>query len=91
MILTDALILLCCAVFFWGTWKQAGINASNVAPVTGMSMIWVFGIGFFTSLGIGIIAAIRLLKGLTGRVSDEELALFAGEGEAAQAIRERAE
>ncbi len=40
---SDALILLCCAVFFWGTWQQQAVNASNISPVTGISMIWVFG------------------------------------------------
>ena len=42
-------------------------------------MIWVFGIGYFTSAGIGIIAALRLLRILSGRMSDAEIAHFAGE------------
>src|SRR5262245_38517764 len=79
MILSDALILFCCAVFFWGTWKQSAINATNLAPVTGISMLWVFGVGYFTSIGIGLITAIRLAKALTGRVTDEELRIFAGD------------
>ncbi len=48
MILSNIIILLCSAIFFWGTWKQSGINASMHAPVTGLSMIWVYGIGMFT-------------------------------------------
>ncbi|HWT29761.1 MAG TPA: TRAP transporter small permease, partial [Propylenella sp.] len=52
MILTDLLVLLCCAVFFWGTWLQWSINATNVAPVSGIPMTWVFGVGYFTSIGI---------------------------------------
>jgi TRAP-type C4-dicarboxylate transport system permease small subunit len=91
LILTDIVIILCCAVFFWGTWMQSGINASNVAPVTGISMIWIFGVGFFTSIGIGLLALIRLVKAVTGRITEEEISLFAGEGEVAAAIRERAE
>lgn len=91
LILTDIIILLCCAVFFWGTWMQSAINASNVAPVTGISMIWIFGVGYFTSLGIGALALIRLVRAVTGRITDDEIAMFAGEGEAAMAIRERAE
>lgn len=91
MVLTDIVILLCCAVFFWGTWKQSAINASNYAPVSGISMIWVFGVAYFTSIGIGVLALLRLFRALTGRIEEDELALFAGEGEAAQAVRERAE
>ena len=83
MLASNALIVLCGAVFFWGTWKQAGINASMVAPITGMSMIWVYGIGFFTAAAIVLIAAIRILRILTGTVTAEEIASFAGEyGEA---------
>jgi TRAP-type transport system small permease protein len=78
MVTSDALILFCCAVFFWGTWQQAAINASNVAPVTGLSMLWVFGIGYFTSAAIGMMVLMRILRALTGNVSERELAIFAG-------------
>jgi TRAP-type transport system small permease protein len=91
MVLSDLFVILCCAVFFWGTWLQWAINATNVAPVSRIPMTWVFGVGYFTSIGIGIIALMRLVRSLTGRVTDEELSLFAGEGEAAHAVRERAE
>ena len=91
LILSDAIILLCMAAFFWGTWKQSAINASMTAAVVGISMIWIYGIGFFTSIGIGGLTAIRLFRALTGRITDEEIAAFAGEGAEAAAIRERAE
>ena len=91
MVLSDLVILLCVAVFFWGTWKQAPINATMAAPVVGISMIWVYGIGFVTSIGIGLLVLARLVRALTGRITDEEIAAFAGEGAAAAAVRERAE
>ena len=91
MIFTDVIILLCCAVLFWGTWKQAPINASMSAPVTGLPMLWVNGVAFFTSIGIAIIAAIRLIRALTGQLSEHELAAFAGETPEAAAVRTRAE
>lgn len=78
MIASDAIILFCCAVFFWGTWQQAAINASNFAPVTGISMLWVFGVGYFTSIGIGLMVLMRLVRAFTGQVSERELAIFAG-------------
>jgi len=87
MILSDALILFCCAVFFWGTWQQAAINASNVAPVTGLSMLWVFGVGYFTSVAIGLMVTLRLVRALAGKVTDRELAVFAGTFEHDEAER----
>lgn len=77
--LSNAIILLCAGVLFWGTWLQHDINASMTAAVVELSMIWVFGVGYFTALGLGLIAAIRLGRILTGHTSDEEVAHFAGE------------
>jgi TRAP-type C4-dicarboxylate transport system permease small subunit len=85
MIASDALVLLCCAVFFWGTWRQAPLNASNTAPITGIPMLWIYGVGFFTSLGIGAITVLRLVRALTGRLREHELDAFAGDYEAADA------
>lgn len=79
MIVSDALVLVCCAVFFWGTWRQAPLNASNIAPITGISMLWIYGIGFFTSVGIALLTLVRLWRALTGRLGERELAEFAGE------------
>ncbi|HET8727645.1 MAG TPA: TRAP transporter small permease [Alphaproteobacteria bacterium] len=94
MILSDLLVLLCCAVFFWGTWLQAGINASMVAPVTGLPMVWVYGIGFFAGGGIALLVLARLARALTGRIGEAEIKAFAGEfeeGSAARSVREHAE
>jgi TRAP-type C4-dicarboxylate transport system permease small subunit len=79
MVVSDILILVSCAVFFWGTYKQSAINATNMAPVTGISMLWVFGVGYFTSVGIGAMVASRLVRALRGKVTERELAVFAGQ------------
>lgn len=91
LVASDLIILGCMAAFFWGTWKQHAINASMTAPVTGIHMSWVYGVGFFTSLCIGAMVVARLLRAVTGRITDEEIAAFAGEGGGGLAIRERAE
>nr|WP_246205487.1 TRAP transporter small permease [Microvirga arsenatis] len=93
MILSDLLIIVCCAVFFWGTWQQAEINATNYAPITEISMLWIYGVGFFTSIGLGILALLRILRVLTGTISEHELKAFAGDysDDAAHALRERLE
>jgi len=91
MVLSDVIILMCMAAFFWGTWKQYPINASMTAPVVGIHMNWIYGIGFFTSAGIGLMVIVRLFRTLTGRISETEINAFAGQGEEAAAVRERAE
>ncbi|MGV8935528.1 MAG: TRAP transporter small permease [Allorhizobium sp.] len=90
MILSNIVIIAVSAIFFWGTWKQAPINASMGAPVTKLSMIWVYGIGFFTGASIVIIALERLIRLLTGRVTEEEIAAFAGENMSLDHLSERA-
>lgn len=77
--LSNAVVLLCAGVFLWGTWLQHEINASMTAAVVEMSMIWVFGVGYVSGLGIGVIAAVRLWHNVRGTTSDAEVARFAGE------------
>ena len=91
LILSDLVILGCMAAFFWGTWKQHPINASMTAPVVGIHMSWIYGVGFFTSAGIGLMVVHRLFRAVTGTISDEEINGFAGESAEAALIRERAE
>lgn len=91
MLASNVIICFLACVFFWGTWRQAPINASMTAPVVGISMIWVYGIGFISGGGIALIAALRVLRILTGRVTDEEINAFAGEHPEIAAMRERAE
>jgi len=67
------MILLCCAMMFWGTWVQHEINATTAAPVTGLSMIWVFGVLYLTSLSIAAMALRTLARIVTGRITDAEL------------------
>lgn len=80
MVFSDLLILGCSVLFFWGTYRQAAVNASNVAPVSGLNMLWVFGVGFFTAIGIGLMVGLRLARALTGRLDPRELDDFAGVG-----------
>lgn len=78
-VIGDMIILLCCGVMFWGAWLQAPVNASITAPVTGMPLIWMHGVAFIASAGIGLITLARLLRILAGRISPEDRAtLFAG-------------
>jgi TRAP-type transport system small permease protein len=91
MVLSDVLMLGCCILFFWGTFRQAGVNASNIAPVSGINMLWVFGVGFFTAVGIGLMVALRLVRALTGRLQPGELDFFAGTGGEAEELKGKLE
>lgn len=79
MLITNVIIVGCMGVLFYGTWLQHDINATMFAPISRISMIWVFGVAYFTAAGIGLIAVIRIVRILTGRMSDAEVKRFAGE------------
>ena len=89
MIASNLIIILCSAIFFWGTWKQLPINWGMKAPVTGLSMGYVYGIGFITGAGCTIIALERLYRLVTGRVTEEEIQAFAGENLTIEQMAER--
>ena len=77
--LSDLLILGCAGVLMHGTCRQLPINASMSAPVSGLSMAWVYGIGLFTGAGIILITLERLFRLLTGRMTEAEIARFGGQ------------
>ncbi len=89
MILSNLVIIGCSAIFFWGTWVQLPINSSMVAPVTGLSMAWVYGVGFFTGAGCVLIALERIIRFAMGRVTEEEISAFAGENMTVEQMAER--
>jgi TRAP-type transport system small permease protein len=89
MILSNIMIVAVSCIFFWGTWKQLPINIGMKAPVTGLSMGWVYGIGLFTGACCVLIALERILRLVTGRVTDAEIAAFAGENMSIEHLSER--
>lgn len=79
MFASDLLVLLCCVLFFYGTLRQHGLNATNFAPITQLPMTYVYGIGYLTSLGIGTMVVLRLIQNALGTISSAEVKIFAGE------------
>lgn len=71
--ISEILMLGCCVLLFLGTWMQHEVNATNLAPVTGLNMIWVYGIGYVTSVGIGLLILHKLWRLASGRITDAEL------------------
>jgi TRAP-type transport system small permease protein len=73
LFLSEALMLGCNGLFLLGTWKMHELQVSNVSPVVGISMIWVFGIGYVVAVVMGIINLNVLFRLVTGKLRDEEL------------------
>ncbi|OAP36762.1 ABC transporter permease [Sinorhizobium glycinis] len=72
-VLSQSLILVCCAMLLHGTWLQHEVNASTLAPVTEIPMIWVHGVVYLSASGIGFHALVKLCRAVTGRIRDSEL------------------
>lgn len=73
LFLSESLMLFCNVLFFMGTYKMHELNASNISPVVGISMIWVYGIGYVVSVVMGTINLNVLLRLLGGKIADEDL------------------
>ena len=71
--LSNALMLGCCALMFYGTWRQHQINATTMSAVTGIPMIWVYGVGYLASVAMGAMIAANLIKLARGRIEDSDL------------------
>lgn len=57
-----ALVLVIAAVLLWGTVRQHEINASMSAPVTGLPLIWIFGLGYLVGAGLAAHAGAGLWR-----------------------------
>jgi len=73
LFLSESLMLACNALFFIGTWKMHALQVSNVSPVVGLSMIWVYGIGYVVGAVMGAMNLRVLFRLLTGRLREDEL------------------
>ena len=70
---SEALMLLCNALFVLGTWKMHELQVSNVSPVVGLSMIWVYGIGYVVGTVMGLFNLRVMWRILSGRITENEL------------------
>lgn len=73
LLLSEALMLFCNVLFFMGTWEMHELQVSNVSPVLGLSMIWIYGIGYVVSVVMGLINLHTLYRLLTGQLREDEL------------------
>lgn len=80
---SEALMLLCCVLFFVGTWRQHDINAGTLSPVAEISMEWVFGVAYLCAGSMALIIVARLVRFATGQLSDDDLIAVADSEEQA--------
>lgn len=66
LFISNGLILFVCWLLLNGAWLQSGITATDRSPVTGLSMIFVFGIVIPSAIGVGSIAIHRMIGALRG-------------------------
>lgn len=70
---SEALMLWVNVLFFVGTWKMHELQVTNVSPVVGISMIWIYGVGYVVAVVMALFNLGVLWRLLTGRLADEEL------------------
>ena len=71
--LSNLLMLGCCCLMFYGTLRQHQINATTMSPVTGLPMIWVYGVGYLASAAMGLMIVGNLVKLASGRITERDL------------------
>jgi TRAP-type transport system small permease protein len=49
------------------------LQVTNVSPVVGISMIWVYGVGYLASITMGIMNLHVLFRLLSGQLTEAEL------------------
>jgi TRAP-type C4-dicarboxylate transport system permease small subunit len=73
LFISEALMLLCNGLFFLGTWKMHELQVSNVSPVVGLSMIWIYGMGYVVATVMGAFNLRVMWRIVSGRITEAEL------------------
>ena len=73
LFLSEAPMLFCNGLFLLGTWKMHDLQVTNVSPVVGISMIWIFGIGYIVAVVMGVMNIRILWRLLSGSITEAEL------------------
>lgn len=73
VLLSNALMLWCCYLFFVGSWRQTVVGLGTDMPATGISMAYHYATGLVMSVGIGVILIGNTWRILSGQATDAEL------------------
>ena len=73
LFISEALMLLCNGLFLLGTWKMHELQVTNVSPVIGLSMIWIYGMGYVVATVMGAFNLRVMWRIVSGRITEAEL------------------
>ncbi|MBS1229150.1 MAG: transporter small permease [Proteobacteria bacterium] len=73
LFLSELLMLMCNGMFLWGTYQMHELQVTNISPVVGISMIWIYGIGYVVSVVMGAININKLYLLLSGQLSEKDM------------------
>ncbi|MBS1155149.1 MAG: tripartite ATP-independent periplasmic transporter [Proteobacteria bacterium] len=73
VLVSNALMLWVCYLFFVGSWRQTVVGMGTDMPATGISMAFHYATGLVMSVGIAIILIGNTWRVLTGKATDAEL------------------
>jgi TRAP-type transport system small permease protein len=73
VLLSESLMLFMNGMFFWGTYKMHDLQVTNISPVAGISMIWIYGLGYLVAVVMGIFNLNKLYLLLTGRLNEDQM------------------
>jgi len=73
VLLSNALMLWCCYLFFVGSWRQTIVGLGTDMPATGISMAYHYATGVVMSVGIAVILIGNTWRILSGKATDADL------------------
>jgi TRAP-type transport system small permease protein len=73
VLLSESLMLAVNIMFFIGTWKMHPLQVSNISPVSGISMIWIYGLGYVVSVVMGVFNVRKLWLLLSGQLTEAQM------------------
>jgi TRAP-type transport system small permease protein len=73
VLLSECLMLFCNGMFLWGTYKMHDLQVTNISPVVGISMIWIYGIGYVVAVVMGAFNLHKLYLLFTGQLSEDAM------------------
>ena len=79
--LSEVIMFVINCMFFWGTYQMHDLQLTNFSPVVGLSMIWVYGIGYVVAVVMGALNIAQLYLLFTGQLSESDLVQVTGEGQ----------
>jgi TRAP-type transport system small permease protein len=71
--LSEGLMLFMNCMFFWGTFKMHELQVTNISPVAGISMIWIYGLGYVVAVVMAAFNIHKLFLLLTGQLQEDQM------------------